>query len=152
MKFLSMFAKIAIALPGPGEHLQRLGHFLNENWAACMADRRCRYIVLAIAGASGATAALFLLPFLLAALGFGSLGPVAGSLAALYQSTYGVNAVFALLQSLGMAGLSKTAWVAILVMVSNMAALAGSWYDQTTTSSPSRGHDIDTNHNLVARL
>ncbi|TKX23424.1 putative integral membrane protein-2 [Elsinoe australis] len=44
----------------------------------------------------------------LAALGFGSVGPVAGSWAAAHQSAYGVSAIFSALQSAAMGGYGAT--------------------------------------------
>ncbi|KAI9677862.1 MAG: hypothetical protein M1829_002359 [Trizodia sp. TS-e1964] len=55
---------------------------------------------LLLAGSAAVAASLVLLPL----LGFGALGPVAGSVAAGWQSALGAGAVFSFLQSAGMGG------------------------------------------------
>ncbi|KAJ5894293.1 hypothetical protein N7495_005984 [Penicillium taxi] len=69
---------------------------------------------------------------LLAVLGFGSTGPVLGSLAAYFQSMYGVNAVFSLLQSAAMGGYGAP-------IVSNIARgfsfASWVWANSTTTKT-----------------
>jgi len=69
--------------------------------------------VTAVAVTVGTVGGAILLPLALPVIGFGSLGPIAGSWAATAQATYYGGAVasgsiFAMMQSAGMAGVSTT--------------------------------------------
>lgn len=55
--------------------------------------------------AGGSLGAVYGVPMALGWLGFGVLGPVGGSIAALIQAAGGSGAIFAFLQSLGMTGI-----------------------------------------------
>jgi len=88
------------------ESLRSIESFIQTKWAVCKYKRACRLGVLGVAGAATASAALLVIPSLLSiSFGFSAMGPVAGSLAATYQSTYGSTATFSFLQSVAMGGI-----------------------------------------------
>lgn len=84
---------------------------------------KCAKKILASAGIS--LAALMSFPFLLELFGFTALGPQLGSVAAKWQSSIGsveAGSLFSILQSIGMAGLTKLPFV---VIPSAAGAVAG---------------------------
>ena len=68
-------------------------------------------IVLVVAIGAGAVAVPVAAPALLAALGFTGTGIAASSLAAAWQAKWGIGALFAAIQSAGMAGFSVATYI-----------------------------------------
>ena len=68
-------------------------------------------VLLVIAIGAGAVAVPLAAPALLTALGFTGAGIAAHSLAALWQAKWGIGALFAAMQSAGMAGFSVASYI-----------------------------------------
>ena len=71
-----------------------------RNYVEILAQPSCAAKV-----AAGGAAAVYGVPVALGLLGFGPLGPIAGSIAAIGQSLGAGGVIFSFLQSLGMTGL-----------------------------------------------
>jgi hypothetical protein len=122
--------------------MQSLVEFVEEHWATCAASSPCYYAVLGFGGAATAGAALAMVPTLLTALGFSAIGPVAGSLAAAYQSAFGATALFSTLQSVGMAGMASSTWAAAGGIGTAASMLLGS-FDNNPPPQPEPVQELD---------
>lgn len=72
----------------------------------------------AVAGGVGGLSIVGLIPAILGMIGFGTLGPIAGSLAAAIQASIGnvaAGSAFAIAQSVAMGGMSVWAWLSAAI-------------------------------------
>ncbi|KAF2769475.1 hypothetical protein EJ03DRAFT_382625 [Teratosphaeria nubilosa] len=72
---------------------------------------------------------------LLNALGLSGLGPIAGSAAAWFQSTYGANALFSTLQSAAMGGYGAATVHGVVSGIFAAAGASGTWLGWNRTTS-----------------
>lgn len=122
--------------PQVQESLQSLASFIDTHWDKCKENAPCYYAVWGVGGATTVSVALMMIPPLLASIGFSAVGPVAGSLAASFQSTFGATAGFSFLQSVAMGGISTSSWMSLTALGGTLAASFRSIQQQEPQQQP----------------